>query len=43
MYDVISDADALLVLTEWKQFRVPSWGEVKKLMRSAQLSLNFVN
>jgi len=35
MYDVIADADALLVLTEWKQFRVPSWGEVKKLMKKA--------
>ena len=30
MYDAVLDADALLVLTEWKQFRLPSWGVVKK-------------
>ncbi len=26
MYDAVLDADALLILTEWKQFRLPSWG-----------------
>ena len=33
MYDATLDADALLLLTEWKQFRMPSWGVVKKLMK----------
>lgn len=32
MYDAVLDADALLVLTEWKQFRLPSWGVIKKTM-----------
>lgn len=34
MYDAVLDADALLLLTEWKQFRLPSWGVVAKSMRS---------
>lgn len=33
MYDAVLDADALLILTEWKQFRMPSWGVVTKSMR----------
>lgn len=33
MYDAVLNADALLVLTEWKQFRLPSWGVIKKSMR----------
>lgn len=32
MYDTLSGADALLLLTEWKQFRMPSWNAVKRLM-----------
>lgn len=32
MYDAVLNADALLLLTEWKQFRLPSWGVVKKSM-----------
>lgn len=34
MYDAVLDADALLMLTEWKQFRLPSWGVVKHAMRT---------
>ena len=30
MYDAALNADALLLLTEWKQFRLPSWGVLKK-------------
>lgn len=33
MYDAALNADALLLLTEWKQFRLPSWGVVKKSMK----------
>ena len=32
MYDTLLDADALLILTEWKQFRLPNWQVVKKVM-----------
>lgn len=35
MYDTVLDADALLLLTEWKQFRMPSWGVIKKAMKHA--------
>lgn len=34
MYDAVLDADALLVLTEWKQFRLPSWGVIVKSMKN---------
>ena len=27
------DADALLLLTEWKQFRAPNWKVIKKTMK----------
>ena len=37
MYDAVLNADALLLLTEWKQFRMPSWGVVKKTMNQAVL------
>lgn len=33
MYDAVVDADALALITEWKQFRVPSWQVLRKLMR----------
>lgn len=33
MYDVVSGADALLLLTEWKEFRMPDWRSVKSAMR----------
>ena len=32
IYDAVVDADALLLITEWKVFRMPSWQAVKKLM-----------
>ena len=32
MYDAVLDADALLLVTEWKEFRLPSWAVIKKTM-----------
>ena len=34
MYDAVLDADALLLLTEWKEFRLPGWGVIKKAMKN---------
>ncbi len=34
MYDAVLDADALLLLTEWKEFRLPTWGVIRKAMRT---------
>lgn len=34
IYDCALDADALLVLTEWKQFRLPSWEVVNRTMHT---------
>ncbi len=34
LYDATLDADALLLLTEWKEFRLPSWAVIKKSMRN---------
>ncbi len=33
-YDAIVDADALVLVTEWKEFRLPSWNVIKKAMRN---------
>lgn len=33
MYDVVLDADALLLITEWKEFRLPNWDVIGKAMR----------
>lgn len=32
-YEALDDADALVLLTEWKEFRLPSWDVMKKLMK----------
>ena len=33
MYDAVVDADALLLVTEWKEFRLPSWRVLSKTMK----------
>lgn len=37
MYDVLPDADALILATEWKQFRLPNWQVVSRAMRNRLL------
>ncbi len=32
MYDAVKGADALLLLTEWRQFHLPAWNQIKELM-----------
>lgn len=32
-YDAVLDADALLLITEWKEFRMPSWQVIRRTMR----------
>lgn len=34
MYDALLDADALFMVTEWKEFRLPAWGVIKKTMNN---------
>lgn len=33
IYEAVIDADALMLVTEWKEFRVPSWEVLKKTMK----------
>ncbi|MBQ4280393.1 MAG: UDP-glucose/GDP-mannose dehydrogenase family protein, partial [Rikenellaceae bacterium] len=33
MYDAAQDADAVILMTEWKQFRLPNWKRIKTAMR----------
>lgn len=32
MYDAVLDADAVMLITEWYEFRLPSWATIKKLV-----------
>lgn len=33
LYECVDGADAIALMTEWRQFRLPSWNVVKKVMR----------
>ena len=34
IYEAVADADALLIVTEWKEFRMPDWAAVLRVMKS---------
>jgi len=33
-YDALKDADAVILVTEWQEFRSPDFDEIKKLLKS---------
>lgn len=33
IYDAVLDADALLLVTEWREFRLPNWKVIKRAMK----------
>lgn len=34
IYDALLQADALILVTEWKEFRMPNWQIIKRIMKS---------
>jgi UDPglucose 6-dehydrogenase len=34
IYDAVDNADALLLVTEWKEFRLPAWSVIREKMRT---------
>lgn len=35
IYDAVLEADALMLVTEWKEFRMPNWKVIKKVMNES--------
>ncbi|EGF59388.1 UDP-glucose dehydrogenase family protein [Bacteroides fluxus] len=40
MYDTVIDAVAIFHVTEWKEFRMPSWGVIKKAMKETPVLID---
>ena len=38
IYEAATDADALAVVTEWKEFRLPAWPTLKRVMRGSVIA-----
>ncbi|NTV41276.1 MAG: UDP-glucose/GDP-mannose dehydrogenase family protein [Candidatus Moranbacteria bacterium] len=36
-YEALKDADAMLIITEWKEFRTPDFEEIKKLLKAPMI------
>lgn len=34
IYDSVLDADAIVLVTEWNEFRMPSWAAIKKIVKT---------
>ncbi len=40
LYDTVIDADAIFHVTEWKEFRMPSWEAIKRSMKASPVLID---